>query len=58
MSNADQLKALLKSHREGDELHFYSVALQMAAMEARKGNGRVAEELKQMIDAAKSQRQS
>jgi len=54
MSNADQLKALLKSHREGDELHFYSIALQMAAMEARKGNGRAAEELKQMIDAAKA----
>jgi hypothetical protein len=27
MARADQLKALLKAYSEGDDLHFYSVAM-------------------------------
>lgn len=34
MPSADQLKALLKSHAEGDDDRFYSVAMQAAAHEA------------------------
>ena len=48
MASADQLKALLKSHLEGDDERFFSVAMQVAAHEAKLGHGKVAEELKGM----------
>ena len=35
MASADQLKALLKSHLEGDDERFFSVAMQVAAHEAK-----------------------
>lgn len=54
MASAEQLKALVKSHIEGDDLHFYSVAMQVAAHEAKVGHGKLAEELRDMIDAAKA----
>lgn len=54
MASADQLKALLKSHIEGDQGRFFSVAMQVAAHEAKLGHGKVAEELRIMIDTAKS----
>jgi len=53
MASAEQLKALIKSHIEGDESHFYSVAMQMAAHEARLGHGKLAQELRALIDEAK-----
>ncbi|PZN30673.1 MAG: ATPase [Proteobacteria bacterium] len=53
MASADQLKALLRSHVEGDDERFYSVALQLAAHEARRGHGRLAEELRELVDVAK-----
>ncbi|MCX7144160.1 MAG: AAA family ATPase [Proteobacteria bacterium] len=56
MASADQLKALLKSHIEGDEAHFFSVAMQVAAHEAKVGHGKLAEDLRAMIDAAKVRR--
>ncbi len=54
MATSDQLKALLKSHVDGDEDRFYSIAMQIAATEARSGHGKLAQELKSMIDEAKS----
>ncbi|MHB1301352.1 MAG: AAA family ATPase [Burkholderiales bacterium] len=57
MASADQLKALLKSHIEGDDGRFFSIAMQVAAHEAKLGHGRLAEELRDMIDAAKRQGQ-
>lgn len=54
MASADQLKALLKSHITGDDSHFFSVAMQVAAHEAKLGHGKLAVELKALIDAAKS----
>lgn len=54
MASANQLKALLKSHIDGDDGHFYAVAMQMAAHEAKLGHGKLAEELRAMIDAAKA----
>lgn len=56
MANGDQLKALLRSHAEGDDRQFYSVAMQMAAHEAKQGHGKLAEELRDLIDAAKARR--
>lgn len=56
MASADQLKALLKSHMEGDEQRFFSVAMQVAAHEAKLGHGKLAEELRALIDEAKRRR--
>ncbi|MEP2827952.1 ATP-binding protein [Parvibaculum sp.] len=54
MPTADQLKALLSSHAEGDDAQFFSVAMQIAAAEARQGHGRLAKELRSLIDKAKN----
>ena len=56
MASADQLKALLQSHLEGDENRFYYVAMQVAAHEAKRGHGKLAEELRLLVDQAKSRR--
>ncbi|MDD9997965.1 MAG: ATPase, partial [Rhodospirillaceae bacterium] len=56
MASADQIKALLKSHMDGDDDRFFSVAMQVAAHEARLGHGKLAEELRSMIDEAKERR--
>ncbi len=56
MASAEQIKALLRSHLEGDDQHFFSVAMQVAAHEARLGHGKLAEELREMIDKAKGRR--
>ena len=54
MASGEQLKALLKSHADGDDDRFFSVAMQVAADEARRGHGSLAEELRTLIDCAKS----
>lgn len=56
MAKAEQLKALLKSYIEGDDAHFYAVAMQLAANEARCGHGKLAMELRELIDEAKSKK--
>jgi SpoVK/Ycf46/Vps4 family AAA+-type ATPase len=53
MASSDQLKALLKSHIDGDDQRFFSVAMQLAAHEAKLGHGKLAEELRALIDDAK-----
>lgn len=54
MPSARHLVALLRSHIEGDDQQFLSIALQLAAHEARVGHGRFANELKELVDEAKS----
>lgn len=54
MPTADQIKALLTSHADGDEARFFAVAMQIAAAEARQGHGKVAEELRALVDKAKN----
>ncbi|WP_072923965.1 AAA family ATPase [Microcystis aeruginosa] len=54
MSTARHILALLKSHVEGEEQQFYSAALQMAAHEARQGHGKLAQEIRELIDQAKA----
>lgn len=53
MATADQIKALLASHLDGDEQRFYTVAIQIAAQAARKGQGKLANEIRQLVDQAK-----
>ena len=56
MASADQLKALLQSYIDGDDARFYSVAMQVAAHEAKVGHGKLAEDLRELVDQAKSRR--
>lgn len=53
MATAQQLKALLRSYSEADSEMFVSVALQIAAHEARMGKGKLATELKRLVDDIK-----
>lgn len=55
MATADQLKALIKSFSEQDATRFYRVALQLAAHEARLGHGKLANELRGLIDEVRGQ---
>ena len=54
MPSADQVKALISSLSDGDEAHFFAVAMQIAAHEARAGHGKLAEEIRALIDKAKA----
>ena len=51
MASARQLIGLLKSHVEGNEDRFYELALQLAAAEEQKGHTRLAEQLRQWVEA-------
>ena len=53
MATADHLKALVRSHAEGDDERFYSIAMQVAAQAARKGHTRFAQDLRDLVDQAK-----
>ena len=53
MASAEHLKALLRSHLEGDNDRFISIAMQVAAHEARLGHGKLATDLRDIIDQAK-----
>lgn len=53
MSNAKQILAMLRSRAEGDDERFYSIALQIAASEARQGHRTTAEELRVAVDDAR-----
>ena len=56
MASAEQIKALLKSHIKGDDERFLSVAMQVAAHEAKLGHGKLAVELRALVDEAKNGR--
>lgn len=58
MSNAKQILAMLKSRAEGDDERFFSIALQVAAAEARQGRRQSAEELRLEIDKARARNSS
>lgn len=55
MASSEHIKALLKSHLERDDERFLSVALQVAAHEARSGHGRLARELRDIVEKARKQ---
>lgn len=54
MSSAKQILALLKSHADGDSERFLSVALQVAAAEARQGRRQSAEDIRTEIEKVRS----
>ena len=54
MATAQQIRALIRSHFEGDAERFVTVSLQIAAHEAKTGHAVLAHKLRQYIDRAKS----
>lgn len=58
MASSEQLKALLQSHLDKDDDRFMSIALQVAAHEARSGHGKLAQELRDIVELAKKKANS
>lgn len=58
MATAEQIKALLQSHADHDDQRFYSVALQVAAKEARRGHHKLANDIKATIERSQKATQS
>jgi len=54
MATAQQIKSLLESYSDADGEMFVSVALQIAAHEARAGKGKLASEIKRLVDGIKT----
>ena len=54
MATADHVKALIRSHAEGDDERFYAIAMQVAAQAARQGHTKFAQELRDLVDQAKA----
>ena len=58
MATANQLKTLIKSHFEDNSEKFNTVALQIAAYEAKLGHIILANDIRKIIDAEKYIRKS
>lgn len=56
MATAEQIKSLIRSHLEEDGERFYTVALQLAAHEARQGHPTLAHEIKALVDKSRQTR--
>ena len=55
MAKAEQIKALIRCHAEGNNTRFYAIAMQVAAQAARSGHRNFAQELRDLIDKVRSQ---
>lgn len=49
----EHITAMVRSHASGDDSAFYSVALQIAAREARQGHHVLADDIKKAVDASR-----
>ena len=56
MATAEQLKCLIRSHFESDENQFSTLALQVAAHEARQGHAGVANDIRMLVEGSKGRR--
>jgi len=56
LAKANHLKLLIESHFESDSDRFATVALQVAAHEARQGHGALARDIRSMVDRARATR--
>jgi len=54
MATAEQLKSLIRSHFSNDRERFATIALQLAAHEAKLGHSTLAHEIRALVDKAKS----
>lgn len=53
MATADQIKSLIRSHFSGEFERFYTIALQVAAHEAKQGHAALAHDIRNLIDMEK-----
>jgi len=51
MATAEQIKSLISSHFSEQPERFYTIALQVAAHEAKKGNSALAHDIRDIVDA-------
>ena len=58
MATADHVKALIRSHADGDDERFYAIAMQVAAQAARHGHSKFAQDLRDLVDQARARSQS
>ncbi|MFS0983126.1 AAA family ATPase [Enterococcus durans] len=58
MATAEQVKALIKAHYSSSDGLFESVAMQIAAFEARKGKKEYAREIRNIIETEKKKKRS
>ena len=54
MATAQQIKSLIKSHFSDEPEQFFTIALQLAAHEAKQGHSSLAHEIRALIDREKS----
>lgn len=52
----EHITAMVRSHATGDDASFYSVALQIAAREARQGHHVLADDIKKAVDSSRQSR--
>ena len=58
MATAEQLKSLIRSHFNNNVDLFTTIALQLAAHEARQGHTEIAHDIRMIIDKARTERSS
>ena len=56
MATAEQIKSLIRSRFSDDSERFFSIALQVAAHEARQGHTALAHDIRDIIDAERKQK--
>jgi len=54
MATADQIKSLIRSHISDDSERFYTLALQLAAHEAKQGHGALAHDIRKIVNKSRS----
>ena len=58
MATAEQIKSLIRSHLSDDDERFYTLALQLAAHEARQGHGALAHDIREIVNKSRRTRGS
>ncbi len=53
MATADQIKSLIRSHISDDGERFYTLALQLAAHEAKQGHGALAHDIREIVNKSR-----
>ena len=56
MATADQIKSLIRSHQSDDPERFYSIALQVAAHEAKQGHTSLAHDIREIVNKSRKSR--
>ncbi|MCA1785554.1 MAG: ATP-binding protein [Desulfobacteraceae bacterium] len=58
MATAEQIKALIQSHFNGDKERFYTISLQLAAHESKQGHNTIARTIRDIVDKSREQKKT